>query len=507
MSVRDQAPGERAGRLVTWGNRMRVIAGVLLALPLVTRSLAAQVTEPSRRSTGSISGIVFDSLARRPLAGALVQLVATDSLDRFTRSSVADSVGRFLLAGIPDGRYTIGFFHDMVDSLGLEAPLKAVVMEGSRALRTDLGLPSPARLRGIICGARPAPVAQIDSGTVVLGFVRDARTSAAIAGASVSAEWMEMSFTNTGLVRRSPRLVATSAVNGWFAICNAPGSGIVGLLATRGADSSDRLDIEMTSTGFLRRDIYLGPPPIVVRRDTVATPGTTAGIAANTTRAGDGRATGNVVTADSGRAIPDAVVGIVGGSHTRTNARGEWALANVPSGTRMLDVRAVGYYPSRRPIDVVAGAAPLRVALSTLKSVLDTVRVRSRRVGPRGVTGFDERRRAFGAGRFLTPADLEKRGAIYVSDVFRTVPGMRLEPDPGGGGLRILLRGTAGEPCAPSIYLNGTYMGEISADEVDSWVTPKSLTGIEIYPGGTEPPQFSRGLGGGGCGSVVIWAK
>lgn len=487
---------------------MRLRVGVLVALlPLLTRSVAAQTSDASRRTSGSISGLVFDSLARRPLGGALVQLVAADSLDRFNRSIVADSLGRYLLDGIPDGRYTIGFFHDMVDSVGLEAPLKEVVMQQSRSLRIDLGLPSPARLRTTICGARQAPLAQTDSGTLILGIVRDSRTGAAVVGASVSAQWLEVSFTAAGLVRRSPRLVATTGVNGWYAICNAPGSGMVGILAGKSADSSDRLDIEMPSTGFMRRDMYLGPPPTVVRHDTVRAPGDSLAVRSSATRVGDGRVVGRVITADSGRAIPDAVVGIVDGPRTRTNARGEWALANTPTGTRMLDVRAVGYYPDRRPIDVVPGAAPVRVSLATLKSVLDTVRVSSRRYAARGGTGFDERRRTLGAGRFLTAADLEKRGAIYVSDVFRTVAGMRLEPDPGGGGLRILLRGNAGDPCAPSFYIDGAYMGELGADEVDSWVTPKSLTGIEVYPGGTEPAQFSRGLGGVGCGSVVIWTK
>ena len=49
-------------------------------------------------------------------------------------------------------------------------------------------------------------------------------------------------------------------------------------------------------------------------------------------------------------------------------------LAEAPTGTRMLEVHALGYYPERRRVDVVASSAPIEVKLSTLKAVLDTVK-------------------------------------------------------------------------------------------------------------------------------------
>ena len=46
----------------------------------------------------------------------------------------------------------------------------------------------------------------------------------------------------------------------------------------------------------------------------------------------------------------------------------------------MLEVRALGYYPDRRQVNVVDNGPPVRVTLSTLRAVLDTVRIRATRL-------------------------------------------------------------------------------------------------------------------------------
>ena len=50
-------------------------------------------------------------------------------------------------------------------------------------------------------------------------------------------------------------------------------------------------------------------------------------------------------------------------------------MTGIPTGTRMLEFRAVTHAPLVLPVDVVEGAAPLRIALVPMKSVLDTVKV------------------------------------------------------------------------------------------------------------------------------------
>ena len=121
-------------------------------------------------------------------------------------------------------------------------------------------------------------------------------------------------------------------------------------------------------------------------------------------RVGDGRLTGRVVRIADGRPLAGARVGIVNGPQTTANELGEWTLLNAPAGTRMLDVRGVGYYPESRPVDVVAGAAPVRSALFTLSAMLDTVKVSASRLRfDPDQSGFEDRRRS--GARSLSDAD------------------------------------------------------------------------------------------------------
>ncbi len=487
---------------------MHKLAG-LLALLLLSgvHAVRAQEAPPVReqKGRGSVSGVVFDSLARRPLAGAAVQLVGTDSNATFSRTAVSDSLGRFLLTDVPIGRYTLGFFHPVLDSVGIESPLQGVSITRAQPVRADLFTPSPARLSTAICGTGGAGNPVADSSALIVGFVRDARDRSPVVSARVAAEWLELTFSTGGVERRVPRLAATTGENGWFALCNVPRDGTVAMRATRGADSTDRVEMLVPAAGFLRRDLYVGRS--IPRARVALTPGQ-AGAAASPpaapaapARTGDGRISGRVVTADSGKTVAGAIVAIRDGPVTRANDRGEWVLSGIPTGTRMLEVRAVGFSLSRQPVDVFAGSAPLTVALSSTKAVLDTVRVRGQLAFDRRMGGFAERRRSYGGGRFLNAEEIARRQPIMLSDAFRTIPGVEVAGD------AIRLRGTSLEKCTPEFYLNGAYIGVLDAVDLDAIAKPKDVLGIEIYPAGTEPPQFNRGMGADNCGSVLIWTR
>jgi hypothetical protein len=473
---------------------------LLFIVVVLARLSSAQTPDTSHRGA-TISGIVHDSIARLPLAGAIVQLVAAENPASVAHTAVSDSVGRFALVQVPNGHFMLGFFHPMLDSLGVEAPLREVFVDGGQSVRADLAIPSPARLRATICGKRPDSVA----GGVVVGVVRDARNGAPASGVAVSGEWLEFSFTRNGLVRRVPHLVATTADNGWFAMCNVPTGGTMALIASRGADSTDLLEVQVPADGFLRHELYLGAATTVTFADTAPASEATAR-RTRRVRAGDGRLSGTVVAAVGGRALAGAQVSIVDGPQTRANERGEWTLADAPAGTRMLEVRALGYYPDRRRVHVVAGAPQVSVALSTLKAVLDTVKISANVARyERYRNGFLQRQRV-GVGRFLTVEDIARRQPIATSDLLRMVPGITVEYDVAAVDKQILMRGSFGL-CAPAIYLDDHHMGTLSAEDIDVWVHPKEVAGIEIYVEGTVPPQFQPGLGGGGCGSIVIWTK
>lgn len=471
---------------------------LLLLVVLLARPVDAQVRDTTQPAPGAVvSGIVHDSIARLPLAGATVQLVG-DNPASFVRTVLSDSLGQFALGDVNVGRYRLGFFHPMLDSLGVDAPLREVRVDGQQPVRADLAIPSATRIRAAICGTRTAR----DSSSVLVGVVRDARVGEAADGVTVTAEWLEFSFSSNGLVRRIARLVAVTGETGWFAMCSVPSAGTLELSARRGADTTDIIEVALSSEGLVRRDLYLGPMRLSVAPDTAPR---AEAIIAPTRRLprGEARLSGTVTSVAGGRPLQGAQVSITAGPQTRANERGEWTLVDLPVGTRMLEVRAVGYYPERRPVNVVAGAPPVRVSLSTLRAVLDTVKIVAARVRGRDITGFLDRSRS-GAGRYLTPEDIARRHPIVTSDLFRVFPGLRVDRTPLGD-VSLTMRGMFSSRCVPAIYLDGHHMRNLTADDIDGWVRPKEIAGIEVYTGPGIPPQFYEGMTD--CGSIVIWTK
>jgi hypothetical protein len=434
----------------------------------------------------TVAGIVTDSIGKIPLRGAIVQL-APDSGPG--RHFITDSLGRFEFSGVAAGRYLIGFIHPLLDSIGLEPTIRAITVTADKRVDIELAVPSTRSIRHAMCGA------QSNGKAVITGFVRDARDGTPVRGAAVAADWLELTFQKGGIQRVIPRSDAITKANGWFALCNVPSDGIMGLFAARGADSTDVLDVHVPENGFLHHDLYLGG-------------------------AREGRLTGTVVSALSGQPISGAQVSISGAAPVRADARGSWTVERVTLGTRLMEVKAVGFYPEHRGVNVTADAPPVHVGLSNLRAVLDTVRIRSARLLDRRESGFEDRRQ-HGAGFYLTAQDIARRNVHSTADLFTGLRGIKIgfasdtmlsdlnalvDPDSlKTTQRRLLMRGMTGNVCAPSIFLNGLYIDRIDADDLDTWAAPREISGIEIYSEATAPVEFQRV--GKGCGSIIIWTK
>ena len=481
-----------------------------MLLALIAREADAQQKDSVRRPAKTVAGFVHDSISRNPLSEAIVQLVSADGSASFAQTVISDPLGRFLFSEVPDGRYMLGFFHPILDSLGVEPVVREVKLEGQHGVRVDLATPSPERLRSKICGASTKANAAF-----AVGFVRDAGSRSPVAGATVIGQWLELSFKRNGVVRHMPRLQATTAPNGWFAMCNLPMGGNMTFIASLGTDSTDAIEVQVPKEGFLRHEMFLGRS----MTDTVLA-SRPPSKASRRIHYGDGRLSGVVYAYTDGHPISGAVVNIVDGPEVRTDEQGKWSIGDAPVGTRMLEIHALGYYPDRRYVNVVNDAAPVRVALSTLQSVLDTVRIKSNRLSNIDRSGFADRART-GVGRYVTQADIAKRPAVFASDIFRTIHGIRIgfatdtlatdmaiAVDPQDMSVtdkRLLMRGIDGDWCAPAVYLDGLHMPQFSAEDLDGWLYPREIAGIEIYSEATVPNEFQKSRTG--CGSIVIWRK
>ncbi len=441
---------------------------ILALIALVGRSGSAQIDTTHRAPGAKVSGVVYDSIAHAPLVDATVQIVAKDDPSRFALSTESDANGRFTFNDVPPGQYRLGFFHEMLDSLGIDPPLKEVNVAGLKAITADLGIPSGIRIRDAICGAGSAT----DSGAVITGIVRDGKGAAA-PGVTVSGDWLEYAIGATGITRRVARRTSKSAENGWYALCNVPSGGIVALVANIGSDSTGLIEVQVPTEGFLRREIYLGK---------------------NMT----GRISGTVVSAIGYKPLADALISVINGPQTRTNERGEFTITNAPEGTRMIEVRAIGYYPDRRHVNLIENAPPVRITLSTLKAVLDTVKIRATRLALD--EGFVKRKR-MGFGKFITPEDIARYSPVNTTDLFKRLPGIRADSDSEG----VKMRGAFEPWCNASVFIDGQYMPFLTVEDIDAWVPPHRVAGIEVYSGTFIPADFQVGLNG--CGSIAIWTR
>ena len=191
---------------------------------------------------GRISGVVWDSLGGRPAAGARVFLSGTQW------SAVADSAGRFVLADVPEGRYTASFAHPALAAWGAVPGSSPVEVRAGEEGRVALGTPSRATQATRAC---PAETLARFPG-VVMGVVT--REGAPQAKAKVALTWRGLNPT-TASVRSTIVEVETDG-NGFYAACGLPTGVQLNVEAvSAGATFHGRLSLQ--GERFARHDIRM----------------------------------------------------------------------------------------------------------------------------------------------------------------------------------------------------------------------------------------------------------
>ena len=433
------------------------------------------VASPRPATYARVHGVVFDSVAQRPLASALVQLVALGDSNRI-RSARTDDQGVYAIDSVPMGMYVLGFLHNRLDTLHFESPLRRVEVQLPGDVRVPLAIPSVATLIGLQCGQFPR--GQLP--TMMMGTVRAALNAQPVRGARVRAQWSEILVGPRGLEKRSPAHYVTTGEQGAFAFCGVPTDVAVIARAFEGTDSSGVVELHAPANGLLFRDLYIG-----------------------SALRGTARVRGSVRTVAGEPIIGARLVAWATTASATTPSSGQFELGGLPSGTYMVESRALGFTPTRLPVDLNPNVpSTMTIAMTSLPVVTDTVRVRAR-VNSGAVPLADfERRRKNGDGHFFDEQQLKERGAMYMADIFRTTLGMTIMPGSYGGD-RVLMRASGGGgPCVPAVFLNG--LSVFTTDGVlDAIVNPQEVRGVEIYSHGSSVPiQFqSRN----GCGSIVLW--
>lgn len=423
--------------------------------------------------TATLSGVIYDSLAHRPLSGAVVTLQET-----VARS---DDSGRFTFTHAPVGAQIVSFSHPALSALGLLAIERELELRGD-SVAVALSVPSYQTLWGRICSDSVWEVQWNESG-ILHGVVRDEAGDPA-AGVRVRVSWLEGAL-GTGTAPSREVLEVTSDDVGRYAACGFRRSSRGTVTAFGSPLRSPGRDFSFTIARVVRRDLSLEAGAIAEdadeRRELIVT-----------------------VMDTTGNPLADATVFIEGTAEVaRTDDAGRAVLRAVQ---RDLDIRArrIGFSEQAMQVRLGEGRRQqLRVVLSPIQS-LPTVRVVAAAPMPRSI----ERRRTLSTASFYGPDEV---AAVHdVKMLLARTPGAAIE---GTGRWTVRFRHPNwGGDCYADVYIDGVLSapsvssfegGFVKTEELQS-LASSMVYAMEVYPRASQAPQDIVRLRDG-CGVILVW--
>lgn len=175
---------------------------------------------------------------------------------------------------------------------------------------------------------------------------------------------------------------------------------------------------------------------------------------------------------------------------------GSFAFLSLAAGTYELRVDRLGYEGVVDTLSLAPGAnGTAEVSLVPAALSLAPVVVNVERERRSTIPGFEERR-ATGVGSFVTRSDIEDQRPLLVTDLLRSVSGVRVVPD-ARGDARLLFRGR----CEPQLYIDGA--AAYGGVGLDMTLRPDDVEAIEVHSTASAPVEFSRNA----CGVVLVWTR
>ncbi len=428
----------------------------LAGIGLLSVTVAAlTAVDGGAQNTGIVRGLVYDSTAQQPLADAAVFLWGTPY------RSVTDSVGRFEIADVPSGDYTLYFFHVRLGELGVSPGPTPVGVVGDTVIEVELATPSIFTSIVSDClfeERRPGTGA-------LAGWVGDGETGMPMPRAQVDLAW------STSASKEPSRLTLEADAGGWYRTCEAPA------------------DVPITASArFLDRQ--------GLRREVTVSEGGVAEAGFLLWEVRPSRVTGRIVDAEAGRPVAEAEVWLRGTSFRGiTSPDGEFRFGQVPPGSYMLFVKHLGYGVKQDTLEVPSGeeiSVDMRVDAEVFEIAPLTVTVASRPSTERAMGGL-----------IIDRASIDKvRGRVRdAADVIQTqnIPGVIIRRR-GDGSLCVgyapgQVRMMFNTGCVPMvIFINNV---RATNTELALQMPPDSIDRIILYRPVEAGALFGLGSGNG----------
>ena len=452
----------------------------VVVLSLVAAPLAAQA--PTRgpgtpaAARGAVAGVVYDSLARKPLEGARVYIAGSANVP------TTDEGGRFRLDSVTAGTRVIAFEHPELDSIGLSNNVRRIQVSANRLTSVDLAIPSHGTLRSRLC-PRGGGTSR-DSG-IVFGSLLDADGGARLAGGRVVVRWITAERGPDGLVVDRPTTTATTDSIGNYYVCAIPSQYVFTIQGQAGRFSSGITELLLGERGIARRDLHIS-------RDSAFAVQDSAGLRGRATLIG-------TVTDEQGNARPSAraMVDDAAAGETMADDAGQFVLTGLPAGSHMLMVRMIGYSAARLPVLLRHGdTTRVQVVIRGL-TVLDTIRVTANpsRMNEILLDELAQRLRA-GHGYYLMGDEVKMRQSMRA--VLQGMPSMIIQ---GRTTYNFTITSAIGARFQNAdVWVDGL---RSSVQAMQSY-RPDQIVAIEWYPRGTSAPMRYQN---GDVPILLIWTR
>ncbi len=233
---------------------------------------------------------------------------------------------------------------------------------------------------------------------------------------------------------------------------------------------------------------------------------------------------GQLLDTSTGTAVPFSRVSLVTPDgrpvvFTFSDPQGYFALTAPEAGEYLVNAEALFYWAyTEGPVDLQAtDTLMVEFGLTPHPSELEgiVVEARSRDLGLI-LNGFYEREHE-GVGYHVDARTISQHSFHESTDILRSIPGVRLLETTTGDRAPVFARsqfwsslqsGGTPPPCFPALYLDGqlTRMGGDDPPEIDLYVAPEQIQGMEVYTSPQQVPPAFAGMSST-CGVIAIWTK
>lgn len=210
-----------------------------------------------------------------------------------------------------------------------------------------------------------------------------------------------------------------------------------------------------------------------------------------------------VVVDSAGNGVPQAQIELLARglvvARLRSDTSGHFRARDIDARSLDVSVRRLGFEPDTVPVLIPADLeqAEVRIVLAPVVTQLSPTQVLAEHKADRRLHSFYERQADNKYGSYIAPETIERRQPIFISELLRAVPGVKVQPSSRAGN-RVTIRG-----CAPVVWVDGARMQDAQVDDV---VEPQDVAAIEIYRSfsGLPSQYFDRSAN---CGTIIVWTK